>query len=138
MRGPLDLEQLLVLRAGGLGERILGHVQAVGLAARDHQQWLVDEFDLVGGIPTHQVQQAAHGVLEGRAGVRVGLPVVVVTLPVQIKRQLGDLLVCQIGISRIENIPAGHLVRAGYRSSWRGQSEACRRRSWMVSSCEST
>jgi hypothetical protein len=69
---PVDFEQLLVLRAGGLGERILGHVEAVGLATGNHQQRLVDEFDLVGGIPTHQVQQAAHCVLERRDGVRAG------------------------------------------------------------------
>lgn len=101
VRRAIDLEQLLVLGAGGLGERLLGHVKAVGLAAGYHQQRLIDELDLVGGVPTHQVQQATHRVFEGRAGVRVGLPVVVITLPVEIERQLRDLLIGQVGVAGI-------------------------------------
>ena len=37
VRGALDPEQRLVLRTGGLGEGLLGHEQAVGLAAGNHQ-----------------------------------------------------------------------------------------------------
>ena len=82
VRCAIDLEQFLVLRAGCLGECILGHVQAVGLATSDHQQRLVDQLDLVGGVEAHQVQQTARGVFEGRVGVRMRLPVVLVTLAI--------------------------------------------------------
>ncbi|MNW17317.1 hypothetical protein D3C71_2164730 [compost metagenome] len=64
MGGAVDDEQFLVLGAGGLGKCILSHVQTVRLAAGNHQQWLIDQLDLVGRIKTHQVQQAAGGVLE--------------------------------------------------------------------------
>lgn len=38
MPGALDLEQLLVLGAGGFGEGVFGHVQGVGLIQeRGHQ-----------------------------------------------------------------------------------------------------
>src|SRR5216117_3440761 len=53
MCGVIDFEQLLVFRADCLGECIFAHVEAVRFAACNYQQRLVDQFDLVGGVPTH-------------------------------------------------------------------------------------
>ena len=113
VRGPVDLEQFLVLRAGGPDERILAHVQAVGLAARDHQERLVDQLDPVGGIPAHQVQQVAGGVLEGRAGVCMRAPVILVALTIHFERQRGNLLVRHVGVARIKHLATSGFLGAG-------------------------
>lgn len=77
---------------------------------------VADRLDLVGGVEAHQIQQTAGGVLEGRVGVRVRLSVVLVALPIQIERQFGDLLIGQVGIPRIEYVPAGCFLSAGSQS----------------------
>lgn len=41
------------------------------------------------------------------------LPVILVTLPIQIERQLGDLLIGQVGVTGIENHSAGRFLGAG-------------------------
>ena len=115
MGGAVDQEQLLVIGAGGLGEGVLAQVQAVGVAAGDHQQGLIDEFDPVGGVPAHQVEQAAGGVAEGRVGVRVAAPVVLVTLPVHLERQRGNLLVAHVGVAGVQDGSTGRLLRARSR-----------------------
>ncbi|MNG04732.1 hypothetical protein D3C84_878870 [compost metagenome] len=116
MSCAIDGEQLLVLCTGGLGKGLLRHIQAVRLAARDHQQRLVDQFDLIRRIEAHQVQQAAQGVPEGRVGVSMSLAVVLKTLPIQIKWQPGDLLVGEFGIAGVENFSACRFLGTGSRS----------------------
>jgi hypothetical protein len=78
------------------GQRLLGHVSGVGPASGDHQQRHVDQFELVGGVEGHQIEQAAHRVLEGRARARVRAPEVLITLPVQVERQRSDLLIVRL------------------------------------------
>ena len=80
------------------------------------KQRLVDQFNLIGGIPPLQIQQAAHGILEGRTRMRVGPPVIMVTLPIQIERQCVDLLIGQIGIPCVEQFIAGRFLGTGRRS----------------------
>lgn len=64
-----DEEQFLVLRAGGVAETLLSKVECVGIAARHHQQWLVDEVHPVVSIKSEEVNQATLGVAESGVGV---------------------------------------------------------------------
>ena len=112
---PIDPEQFLVRGARGPREGVLGHVQAVGLTTGDHQQRLLDQVDLIRRIPTHQIQQAAGGVLEGRAGTGMRPPVVLVALSIHLERQRGDLLIRHVGIAGIENRSAGLFLGACVR-----------------------
>ena len=50
MGGTIYQEQLLVAGAGGLAKGILGHIKGICLAATNHQQRLVNQLHIVGGI----------------------------------------------------------------------------------------
>ena len=54
----------------------------------------------------------AEGVFEGRVGVGMALPVVLITLPIQIERQFGDLFITQIGIAGIQDGTACRFLSA--------------------------
>ena len=75
-----DEEQFLVLRARGFAETLFRHVERVGDAACHHQQRLVDEVHPFAGVECHQVDQAALGVAEGGAGMRMRLEIILVAV----------------------------------------------------------
>lgn len=65
VRGSGDFEKLLIAGSHGLSEGFLGHVERVSLFARDYEQRDIDEPDLIGGVPGHQIKETAGGIAEG-------------------------------------------------------------------------
>lgn len=59
MGGTIVQEELFVLLSGRFSERILCHVQRIRLCTSNHQQWFIDETDMI----AHQIQQVACSVL---------------------------------------------------------------------------
>ena len=86
-----DEVQLLVARAGGGGEDVLGHVQRVGALAGYHQQRGVDQLRALHGVEAHEVDVAADRVGKAAARVSVGLAVVIVAVAVEVVGQLVGL-----------------------------------------------
>ena len=71
---------------------MFGHIERIGIAARHHQERLVDEVHPLAGIKRHQVHQTAFGIAEGGAGMRVCLEVILIAVTIEVKRELLRLL----------------------------------------------
>lgn len=102
--------QLFVGGIGCFGESVLGYVQVVSFVVGNYQQWLVDEFDLVGGVLVYQVQQVVGGVVEGGVGMGVCFLVVCIVLLIQIERKFGDLCVSEIGVVGVQYFVVGSFL----------------------------
>lgn len=63
LRHPIRLDvscagdeiQFLVVRPRGFAETLFSHIERIGIAARHHQEWLVDEVHPLAGIKRHQI-----------------------------------------------------------------------------------
>ena len=50
-----DAIQLLVVRPRGSAGTLFSHIVRIGIAARHHQEWLVDEAHLLAGLKRHRI-----------------------------------------------------------------------------------